>query len=360
MDKINIQRVLIAPLDWGLGHATRCIPIIKAFQLLHYEVIIAADGSSAKLLTNEFPELRVVYLDGYHIQYASTAKGLPWKLFLQIPKILSSIKKEHQWLDTIIEKEKIDLIISDNRYGLCTKKIPCVFITHQLLIKTPFKNLDRLIQKINYGYINRFTACWVPDASGENNIGGILSHPKLLPSIPVHYLGILTRMKRNDETTMLFDYCFLLSGPEPQRSILENKILKSISKISGSIIIVRGLPESDGFIEVPKNVQVFNHLPTNELSNIISLSKLIICRSGYTSIMELIGLNKKAILIPTPGQTEQEYLAQKLHTDHRFLYTNQVGLDLIQAITLSKDYSFDKSDLPSFTTNELEKLILAI
>jgi uncharacterized protein (TIGR00661 family) len=357
LDNINIHRVLIAPLDWGLGHAARCIPIIKAFQSLKNEVIIAADGAPAKLLSNEFPEIRIIHLNGYHIQYAKTSKAFTWKLFKQIPKILKSIKNEHAWLEQIIEKEKIDLVISDNRYGLYTPKVPCVFITHQLLIKTPFKYLDHLIQKINYRYINRFSVCWVPDASGENNIGGILSHPKILPSIPVHYLGILARMKRNDETILQFDVCFLLSGPEPQRTILENTILKSISKISGSIIMVRGLPGTDCSIVVPKNVQVFNHLPTNELSNILSLSKLIICRSGYTSIMELIGLNKNAILIPTLGQTEQEYLAEKLHFDHRFLFTNQDGLDLIRAITLSKDYSFDKSDLPTFTTNKLEFLL---
>lgn len=360
MDNINIHRVLIAPLDWGLGHATRCIPIIKAFQFLGYEVLIAADGAVAKLLAYEFPEIRIIHLSGYHIKYATTAKALAWKLLFQVPKILRRIKNEHRWLDEMIVSEKIDLVISDNRYGLSTLKVPCIFITHQLCIKSPFTFLEDTIRKINYRFINRFSTCWVPDVAGENNIAGLLSHPKTLPKIPVHYIGILSRMMKQDVQGKQFDYCFLLSGPEPQRTILEDIILKSIPNISGKIVLVRGLPDSDRTLDVPEHVKVFNHMPTNELANVLSLSNMIICRSGYTSIMELIGLQKKAILIPTPGQTEQEYLAEKLNADHRFYYANQDGLDIIQAISFANGCSFIKSDLPLFTTNELEALLHAL
>ncbi|MCX6207345.1 MAG: glycosyltransferase [Bacteroidetes bacterium] len=360
MDKINIQRVLIAPLDWGLGHATRCIPIIKAFQLLHYEVIIAADGPSAKLLTNEFPELRVVHLDGYHIQYASTAKGLPWKLFLQIPKILSSIKKEHQWLDTFIQKEKIDLIISDNRYGVCTNKVPCVFITHQLLIKTPYTFLEKFIQKINYHFINHFSACWVPDNAGEPNVAGVLSHPSALPKIPVHYLGILSRMQVHKIEAIQFDHCFLISGPEPQRTLLEKKIVEMLPLLAGKVVIVRGLPNAGNSIIVPSNTKVFDHLSTNELASVIYSSKLIICRSGYTTVMELIGMRKNALLIPTPMQTEQEYLATKLVSENRFQMVSQDELDATKVLAAYNYSEMTNLDIPIFNTNVLEVLLRAI
>lgn len=360
MDNINIHRVLIAPLDWGLGHATRCIPIIKAFQSLGYEVLIAADGAVASLLSNEFPDIKIIHLSGYHIQYAKSAKALAWKLLLQVPKILSSISKEQNWLDQIIETEKIDLVISDNRYGLYSKKIPSIFITHQLCIKTPFPFLEEILRKINYRFINRFSACWVPDVAGENNVAGLLSHPKTLTKIPVHYIGMLSRMMKQEQEKKQFDYCFLLSGPEPQRTILENSILKSIPEISGKVVIVRGLPVTACSLNVSDQIKVFNHLPTKELAIILSLSNLIICRSGYTSIMELIGLEKDAILIPTPSQTEQEYLAEKLHASKRFLYVKQDQLNILEAINCAKDFSFIKTDFPIFTTNELEALLHAL
>jgi uncharacterized protein (TIGR00661 family) len=360
LNKINIHRVLIAPLDWGLGHATRCIPIIKALKILNFEVVIAAEGAAAKLLSEEFPEIRIIPLIGYRIEYASTAKGLVWKIFLQIPKILSSIKQEHSWLKKIIENEKIDLVISDNRYGLSTKKIPSIFITHQLHIKTPFKFLEYLIRKINYHFINQFSACWVPDAAGEINVAGQLSHPKTLPAIPVHYLGMISRMQHENKIPHQNDYCFLVSGPEPQRTILEAKIIEILPTLSGSVVIVRGLPSSTTNLKVSDNTKVFNHLSTKELAELISASKLIICRSGYTSVMELIGMKKNALLIPTPGQTEQEYLAKKLSLEGRFLMVNQDEIDLIKILE-AREHAFMKGkDIPVFSTNTLEALLQAI
>jgi len=224
LDNINIHRVLIAPLDWGLGHATRCIPIIQSFQALNIEVVIAAEGACANLLSKEFPNTRLIPLRGYRVQYAKSAMGLMGKLLLQVPKILSSIRSEHRWLEKIITEEKIDLVISDNRYGLYSKNIPSVFITHQLLIKAPFRFLEQIIQKINYRYINRFSICWVPDAaSNEINLAGVLSHPSKLPEIPVSYLGIVSRIKATELKENKYNYCFLLSGPEPQRTILEKR-----------------------------------------------------------------------------------------------------------------------------------------
>ncbi len=357
MDKINKQRVLIAPLDWGLGHATRCIPIIQAFQNLGYEVILAADGAVANLLSKEFKQIRIIHLSGYHIQYAKSAKGLAWKLFLQIPQILKTIREEQLWLEKIVDQENIDLVISDNRYGLYSKKVPSVFITHQLTIKTPFDFLETLIQKINYQFINRFTACWVPDEKESINIAGILSHPKKMPAIPVHYLGIVSRMQLKQSPTNLFDFCFLLSGPEPQRTLLENKIILLLPKLSGSAVIIRGLPDSEQSLAVPENTKVFNHLPNTELASLISSSKLIICRSGYTSVMELIGMQKKALLIPTPGQTEQEYLAMKLTNEGRFSMTTQEAFNLIAVEKAANNNPIRFQEFSLFTTKTLEALL---
>jgi uncharacterized protein (TIGR00661 family) len=360
LNKINIHRVLIAPLDWGLGHATRCIPIIRSFQHLQKEVLIAADGPIATLLHEEFPDIRIIPLPGYQIQYAKTSAGLFWKLLLQIPKTLRSIRNENEWLQHIIQEEKIDLVVSDNRYGLYSSQIPCVFMTHQLTIKVPNKFLEQLLQKINYHFINRFSCCWVPDAEGEKNVAGILSHPKTLPNIPVNYMGIITRMTPTLNAIDGYQYCFLLSGPEPQRTLLENQIVSILPQLSGSIIIVRGLPGNSNSITVPENIKVLNHVSTDQLAGILSSSELIICRSGYTSVMEIIGLHKKALLIPTPGQTEQLYLADKLQEDHRFSKAEQTGLNLLQAIKAAKEFPIQYADIPIFSTNTLEALLLEI
>ncbi len=360
MDKINIHRVLVAPLDWGLGHATRCIPIIHAFQSLQLEVIIAAEGSLAILLQTEFPNIKIIPLQGYRIQYAKTPAGLFWKLLYQLPKIFRKIREEHNWLQQVIKSEKIDLIISDNRYGLYSNQVPCIFITHQLTIKAPIVLIEKLLQKINYHFINRFSACWVPDSEGEKNVAGVLSHPTLLPHIPVHYLGILTRLIPKSNTNSFYQYCFLLSGPEPQRTLLEDQIKAILPQLSGTVAIVRGLPGAKHTLEVGENVKTFNHLPTAQLSMVLLASDLIICRSGYTTVMELIALQKKALLIPTPGQTEQEYLAKKLQKDQRFFSTNQNRMNLLQAIEQATNFTVINFEIPHFSTNRLEALLLEI
>jgi uncharacterized protein (TIGR00661 family) len=358
LNNININRVLVAPLDWGLGHATRCIPIIRAFHELEIEVIIAAEGTLAILLKAEFPNIRIIPLKGYHIQYAKTSAGLFWKLLTQVPRIICTIRKEHIWLQHIIQEEKIDLVISDNRYGLYSDQIPCILITHQLTIKVPIHLVEQLLQKLHYHFINRFFSCWIPDAAGEKNIAGVLSHPKILPKIPVHYMGIISRMQSTLQSTFDYQYCFLLSGPEPQRTMIETQILSIVPQLSGSVILVRGLPATLHVLKAPNNLRVLNHVSTEKLAAILVASELIICRSGYTSVMELIGLHKKALLIPTPGQTEQKYLAEKLQSDQRFFMSKQNGLNLLSAIETAKQFPVQYAEIAVFSTKVLEALLL--
>ncbi|HVF97179.1 MAG TPA: hypothetical protein VM871_07665, partial [Flavisolibacter sp.] len=186
-------KVLVAPLDWGLGHATRCIPVIH--QLLEHgcEVMLAAEGKTAILLQQEFPLIQLLHLPGYGIEYASSEWGLAAKIVAQIPKLLAAIKQEHTWLKKVVEEEKIDAVISDNRYGLYHAGIHTVFLTHQLRIKAPVSIAEDFLQETVYNYIENFSECWVPDAAGENNLAGDLSHPSELPTVPLHYVGTLSR-----------------------------------------------------------------------------------------------------------------------------------------------------------------------
>lgn len=349
-ENINIgaerKRVLIAPLDWGLGHATRCIPIIYALIALNFEVIIAADGLTKNLLQNEFKNVVFTQIIRYNIKYSANKFWLPLTLLLQFPKLLRVIFKEHYWLDKTITKYKIDAVISDNRLGLYSSKVPCVYITHQLQIKTGNNFTELLAKKIHYFFINKYAACWVPDTAAENNLAGELSHPNKLPQAPVKYLGPLSRFEKI-AIEKKYDLLILLSGPEPQRTIFETLLLQELKSFSGKVAMVKGIPKNsaeEGFVYDDKNkIAVANHLSATSLSKIIQQSEMVICRSGYTSIMDLIKLQQKAILIATPGQTEQEYLAAYLMEKKIFLSTPQNNFSLTDALKKASGFSFENA-----------------
>jgi UDP-N-acetylglucosamine transferase subunit ALG13 len=339
-------------------------------------VLLAGDGPSAQLLQTEFPSLTFLPLRGYHISYAKSAWGLPWQLLSQSPKIFQAMKDEQAWLDALIEEQQLDLVISDNRYGLYSKKIPCVLITHQLTIKMPFVWLERQVQRIHYSLINRFHSCWVPDVKGKQNLGGELSHPVRMPAIPVKWIGLLSRFAISNQSTSSFNYkyCFLVSGPEPQRTLLEGIILKNIQDLEEPMVLVRGLPSSQNNalfspsnsvtthlpIRIPNQLTVFAHLPAADLEQLILSSEWVICRSGYSTLMDLTALGKKAILIPTPGQTEQEYLAQQLSKQGIFYSVAQSKFSLGATIEEANKLNPSSKALHFFNTKTMQGLLLTI
>jgi uncharacterized protein (TIGR00661 family) len=348
-------KILVAPLDWGLGHATRCIPIIKALINQGCTVFLAGEGSTKNLLQKEFPELNFLSLEGYRVQYAKSRWKLPFSIAAQIPKILSAIKKENSWLQTVVEKHSIDAVISDNRFGLYHPSIPSVFITHQLSIKTGLGSFaDRWLQKLNYNYINRFSECWVPDAAGENNLGGELSHPKGFPATPVKYIGPLSRFSEltNENPKHIL---ILLSGPEPQRTILEDQLLKQLKNYTAPVVFVRGLPGHAEEIKVPAHVVAYNHLPAEELQQKIVQALFVVSRCGYSTVMDMAALQKKSILIPTPGQTEQEYLAKHLMKKNFALCVEQKKFHLTNALELASVFNYQLAKFSA--TNNLHKAI---
>lgn len=336
----NKTRVLVAPLDWGLGHATRCIPIISSLIQQNCTVIVAAEGQQRILLQKEFPGLQFIDLKGYRVQYSRYKFWMPFKLLFQMPKIFSCIYAENRWLKKVVKEYNINAVISDNRMGLFHKKISCIYITHQLMIKTGNRFTESIAQKIHYYYIDKFSACWVPDAEGSVNLAGALSHPARLPKVPVKYTGILSRFE-NKDVKAKFDLCIVLSGPEPQRTIFEKIFLDDLAKAEGSIFLVRGLP---GETEIPElknaSIEIKNHLPSDELSNIIRQAKLIISRCGYSTVMDLVKLQKKAILVPTPGQTEQGYLAKHLQQQKLFYCVDQDKFSIPETLKNAIDFEF--------------------
>lgn len=325
------KRILVAPLDWGIGHATRCIPIINALHAHEFEVVIAADGRPLHLLKNEFPNLEFIRFSGYHIKYSSyLPMGL--SMLLQTPKILINIRKEHKLLAQIIDDYNIDGVISDNRFGLYNNKVPTVFITHQLQIQTTY--FTETIRKLNYKYINRYDRCWIMDDEIEN-LAGALSKPNILPDNAV-FIGTHSRFKK-EEKEKKYDFLGIVSGPEPQRSILAKGLIKALKNREEKSLIALGKPEVNK-IEKLGNLTIQSHLNSKALNGAILQSDLIICRPGYSTVMDLARLEKNAIFIPTPGQTEQEYLADFYLKNDFFYSQKQSEFNLELALKESKKY----------------------
>lgn len=345
-------RILVAPLDWGLGHATRCIPVIRALLAEGTDVWLAGEGAQELLLKEEFPGLPFLNLPGYRIQYARTSKALVWKMIQQAPKMKQAIKAEHRWLEKAVAEYGFDAVISDNRYGLYHPAIITVFITHQLLIKTNLgKWSEKILQHRNYRYINRFSGCWVPDFEGAENLAGELSHPGSMPAVPVKYTGPISRFSitANEKAIPVSagKLLILLSGPEPQRSLLEEKLLGDIRHYHSPITFIRGLPGNSSGIPDTGQVRFYNHLPAEALQKEIAEAEFIISRSGYSTVMDCFALSKKCIYIPTPGQTEQEYLGTSLMKKGIAVFFEQDEFSLPAAIEKATAFNYKETNAGS-------------
>lgn len=338
----KIKNILITPLDWGLGHATRCIPIIKQLEK-EYNIFIATSGGAAELLKNEFPEHKHLSLPSYNITYPVKRK-MSLHMALHLPSLISTITQEKKRCKELIKKFKIDLLISDNRFGCFSKDIPSIFITHQINIKSP--SLSNVINRINHKYIKKFNFCWIPDFENENNLGGELSHPQLSHP-PCTYIGSLTRFAVQP-SEKINDITVVISGPEPQRTVFEDLLFKQLLELKDlKINVVRGIYQTNEQEDLG-HIQVYDHLNANDLQNLLHQSKNIICRSGYSSLMDLERINAKILLVPTPQQTEQEYLAE-IHSNKNNIYAqtqNEINIEEFlnspnQERKLKSDMEFD-------------------
>jgi len=292
-------------------------------------------------------------LPGYRMQYAKNGKNFGWKMLAQLPKMRNAIHREHRWLKSIVKTHRPDGIISDNRFGLYHPDIPSVIMTHQLRIMAPFGGIaEDLLQKINYRYIEKFDRAWIVDFKDPaGNLAGKLSHPNQLPSLPLTYLGSLSRFenRKNQKINLKYDLLVLISGPEPQRSKLERLIREQLYHTALQVLIVCGQPNKPREEQLTKNIKLTSHLSAAGLETALLQSKLVLCRPGYTTIMDLVALQKKALFIPTPGQTEQEYLAASLQQKGYFPIFPQKGFDLNVALKTISSFPFFQPSLPKMT-----------
>ncbi|MCB0794214.1 MAG: glycosyltransferase [Flavobacteriales bacterium] len=300
------KRILVAPLDWGLGHAARCVPIIRALNEREATVVLAADGGPSALLRGEFPELEHHRLPGHHVSYASGGLMM-WHMALQFPGFLRSIRREGSILREMIPRLRLDAVISDQRLGLSTEQIPTVLITHQLFPVAPFA--QGLLRWMHRRYTDRFSRCWVPDGPDAPGLAGELSHGGIIAD-HVRFIGIQSRFKpcTDNGPDPNYDVVAVISGPEPHRTLFERSIFEQLEAISGRHLIILGQPGSGKPVRTDR-ITMCGHLPTEALRSAICSARLVVCRSGYSSLMDLARSGRRALLVPTPGQPEQEYLA---------------------------------------------------
>lgn len=302
------RNVLIAPLNWGLGHATRCIPIINALVNEGFNPILASDGSALALLKKEFPDLLALELPSYHIEYAKKASNFKWKIIKNSPKTIKAILDEKKILKKWIAEYDLNGVICDNRLGMYSKKIPSVYITHQL---TVFSGKTTWISsKIHKNIIKKFDECWIPDTAKSPNLSGKLGHLQNT-KLNLKYIGVLSRLQQLD-LPIVYKLMVLLSGPEPQRTMLEEIIKEELLNYPEKVVFIKGQVEEEQKTWQEKNCTFYNFMQTAQLEKTFNESELVLCRSGYTTVLDLAKLQKKAFFIPTPGQFEQEYLAKKL------------------------------------------------
>jgi len=332
--KNSAKNILVAPLNWGLGHATRCIPIIRELEKNGFTPVLASDGVALHLLQKEFPHLQSLELPSYEIEYANNGDDFKWKLIKNSPKMIEAIFTEKKIVKKWIAEFDLQGIISDNRLGVYSKKIPSVLMTHQLNVlsgKTTW-----ISSKLHQYFIKKFTECWIPDKKENQNLTGKLGHLKN-SSLNLKYLGPLSRLEKID-LPIKYDLMVILSGPEPQRTFLEQKLIKEIQSFDGKILFIKGIIESEQKTDQDENVSYYNFMTSSEIETAFNESKIVLCRSGYTTVMDLAKLQKKAFFIPTPGQFEQEYLARRLKRNGFLPYAKQDDF-IIKNLSEVSEYS---------------------
>lgn len=310
--------VIIAPLNWGLGHATRCMPIIRWLDEHVRQVIIASDGPALELLKSEFPNLITETLPNYHIAYRY--ENIMLNIWNAMPSIVNAVYKEKSIAEKLTQKYNATVILSDNRLGFRSGHVKNYYLTHQINILHPNKWISTVGTAIHQRIIQKYDVCFVPDFQGEKAICPALSSAKNIPAV---YLGPISRIRQLDLPKQN-DICVVLSGPEPQRTILESLLLVQLNGLkSYKIHFVRGTDKVDINPPPESHIVVENIANSLQIEKLLNTSNLLIARSGYTTLMDIIGLNIKAILIPTPGQTEQEYLAEAISHQPNFTKLQQ-------------------------------------
>ena len=346
------KTVLVSPLNWGLGHATRVIPLIRILKASGVKVIVGAYGRSALLLKKECPDCVHVELNGFTPAY-SRKFSQSFALMMQGFRFLFLKHKEYELTKRIVREHDVDMIISDNRYGVRHDHVFSVIITHQLspLLNGGLSLFKGAAARFFKKWIDRFDECWVPDVTGVSGISGLLSVNRYGIK-NVKHIGVLSRFNKcSTPVDHGYEFLAVISGPEPWRSLFEKDLTSLFTKFKAKSAIVRGVPDKDEEEYTNDGITYFNHLDAGELNTLMCRSDNIICRSGYSTLMDLFKIGRRALLVPTPGQPEQEYLAVHMSAGFGFLSVDQKNIAGVESSVFSRYEQYFtpvKESLPEF------------
>lgn len=341
------KKILITPLDWGAGHTTRCIPLVAHLLQTGHKPIVAGNEAQMAIMDHYFNgSIDTIYTPGYNVTYSGLNKVAQAGLLLQIPRLLKTIGQENIWLQDAVNKLRPDAIVSDNRYGMYHTQVPSVIMTHQLRIQSGLgSTVDNLVQRMHYRYLNKFGATWVVDTEESPGLAGTLSHPMAMPD-NYHYIGLLSRFAGMDAGNQKEDgpILVLISGPEPQRTEFSKMLWQQVMRHNGPVIFAEGSEAATAPADIPTHISYHKRMDGPALAEALMNASMVVCRSGYSTLMDLRTMNKRAIVIPTPGQTEQQYLGSTLHERGIFYSTPQKGFDLQRALKNAATFPFHKTN----------------
>jgi uncharacterized protein (TIGR00661 family) len=337
--------------SWGLGHATRSLPIIRKLIKEGNNITIISNGRSLELLKRELND-SVDYLNipDYPMLLSENSRQFMVKSVIYWPFFIRKMQSGFNKLTNILKSKECDLIISDARYDIYNRKIPSFFISHQMRIMNPLriKSLEYGSEIFNLFFFKRFRGVIVPDFK-EDSLSGDLSHNlKKIDENKINYVGVLSDFKKKDKKKDI-DYLISITGPEPQRTFFENKMLSQIKHLDGNIIVTLGKSEflKNNFNE---NIKFYSYLNKHEREDLLNRSKILISRSGYSTILDLSVLGIKALMCPTPGQIEQEYLAKYHNKKGTFYSVSQDKINIMNDIEktwkttgIKRDCNIDKT-----------------
>jgi uncharacterized protein (TIGR00661 family) len=310
------KKVFVSPLHWGLGHASRCVPIIRHLQKNGFEVLAGANNHQKELLECEIPDLSFYEVPELEVRLGISATGTMGQLLKQALRIPLIIREEQSWIKKFVATHQPDLIISDNRYGFYHPDVRSILITHQLNLQgLPFSFSGR---SILYHLFKRFDEIWVPDFENRDiSLAGNLS-ANPYHHLKVKYIGPISRFEQEIHGGKKSHVLFVISGPEPQRSIFEEMARKVASRLDQKSVIVRGTGEKARHVK-KDNLEILDLAAGPTLQQLFSDAAIVVCRPGYSTIMDLMAFRVPAIFIPTRGQSEQEYLANYLNRKMGFM-----------------------------------------
>lgn len=352
-----MARIIVSPLSWGLGHVTRDAPIVDYLLEKGHEIVFVATGRALTYARRRYADCRAIELPDMPPPYSKTRFFVP--MFLKfIPRMLRAIREEHERSQRIFDEVKPDLIFSDNRYGIWSRDIPSFILSHQIRLKTPpaLSPLEVFTEAWARSHLKHFTRVIVPDYDGQQTLSGRLSHDLCFWSRDeLYYAGQLSTI-RPAELPQDVAVFISLSGPEPQRTVLEEIIRQQVASIEhmGKIVVTLGKPEAANKETLGQNVECFSFLPSERQQEMMNRARLVVSRSGYTTVMELAELGRRALYIPTPGQTEQEYLSRYYEEHGMYHSVSQYKLDLVRDVEAASRFPGFKA--PRSTAENVQRL----